>query len=74
MTPLPKNKITRAERGKRRAGNTPQLRRNPSRAKVPQYKDRLVQKLKMAWQVKATESDDKVQRGKLADKLAKRKR
>lgn len=38
MTPLPKNKITRAERGKRRAGNTPSLRRDANQAKLPRHK------------------------------------
>jgi hypothetical protein len=50
MTPLPKNKITRAERGKRRAGNTPFLRRNPNQAPIPAYKNKIVQKLKLILQ------------------------
>lgn len=38
MGALPKNKITRAERGKRRRGNTPQLKKDVKQSKVPLYK------------------------------------
>lgn len=38
MGALPKNKITRAERGKRRKGNTPQLKTDTKQSKVPLYK------------------------------------
>lgn len=38
----PKNKITRAERGKRRAGNTPSLKRDPKVVAVPLHKRGLV--------------------------------
>ncbi len=41
MGALPKNKITRAERGKRRAGNTPTITKNVTVAKVPLHKRRL---------------------------------
>ena len=34
MGALPKNKITRAERGKRRRGNTPKLKKNPKSSHV----------------------------------------
>ncbi len=35
MGALPKNKITRAERGKRRAGNTPSLKKDIHTSKQP---------------------------------------
>ena len=37
MAAVPKNKITRAERGKRRAGNTPNLKKDLN-ARVPLHK------------------------------------
>lgn len=45
MGALPKNKITRAERGKRRAGNTPALRKDIKIARVPKAKKSLVEQL-----------------------------
>ena len=69
MTPLPKNKITRAERGKRRQGNTPSLRCNVKKAPVPLYKSKLAQKIKLI--LTATlKVDQSAQKAKLADKLA----
>jgi hypothetical protein len=68
MTPLPKNKITRVERGKRRAGNTPKLRKDAGRARIPHYKDKLVQKLKLTLR-ETRKVDDKEQKIKLAEKL-----
>jgi hypothetical protein len=41
MAALPKNKITRAERGKRRAGNTPSLKKDRN-SRVPLHKKGLV--------------------------------
>lgn len=38
MGALPKNKITRAERGKRRAGNTPSLTMDTNVSSIPLYK------------------------------------
>lgn len=38
MGALPKNKITRAERGKRRKGNTPQLLKQSKKAQIPLHK------------------------------------
>ncbi len=38
MGALPKNKITRAERGKRRRGNTPKLLKTHKKAQVPMHK------------------------------------
>lgn len=38
MGALPKNKITRVERGKRRKGNTPNLRKDANTASVPRHK------------------------------------
>lgn len=38
MGAQPKNKITRAERGKRRLGNTPKLRRQQPVSKAPLHK------------------------------------
>ena len=44
MGAQPKNKITRAERGKRRAGNTPSLKKDVKRAKTPLHKQTLMKK------------------------------
>lgn len=44
MGAQPKNKITRAERGKRRAGNTPSLKKDAKNAKVPLHKQTLMKK------------------------------
>ena len=41
MPAVPKNKITRAERGKRRAGNTPSLKKD-RHARVPLHKKSLM--------------------------------
>ena len=69
MTPLPKNKITRAERGKRRQGNTPSLKCNVKKTPVPLYKSKLAQKIKLI--LTATPKvDQSAQKAKLADKLA----
>ncbi len=42
MGALPKNKITRVERGKRRSGNTPTLTKDVNVAKVPLHKRGMV--------------------------------
>lgn len=42
MGALPKNKITRAERGKRRSGNTPALKKQVSHTRVPAHKQGIV--------------------------------
>lgn len=68
MTPLPKNKITRAERGKRRSGNTPKLTRNSQVAKVPLNKDKVVQKMKMMFKP-VKKVDEQEQKAQLAQKL-----
>ena len=73
MTPLPKNKITRAERGKRRAGNTPKLlKKNAATAKIPLHKDKMVQKLRLILSPvkKMSETEAKSQ---LAAKMATKK-
>lgn len=41
MPPLPKNKITRIEQGKRRAGNKPSLKKDIKRATTPAHKQGL---------------------------------
>lgn len=48
MGALPKNKITRVERGKRRAGNTPTLTKDAKISKVPMHKRGLISQLKKA--------------------------
>ena len=48
MGALPKNKITRAERGKRRAGNTPDLKKDPHVHSVPLYKRGLINSMLVA--------------------------
>lgn len=45
MGALPKNKITRVERGKRRAGNTPALKKDVRTAQVPKAKKNIVDQL-----------------------------
>lgn len=42
MGAVPKNKITGRERRKRRSGNTPALKKDIKRAKVPRHKKGLV--------------------------------
>lgn len=42
MAAHPKNKITRVERGKRRAGNTPKLMKDTKISRVPLHKKTLV--------------------------------
>jgi len=42
MGALPKNKITRVERGKRRAGNKPKITKDANRASIPPYKRGIV--------------------------------
>ncbi len=42
MGALPKNKITRVERGKRRAGNKPTVTKDVNRASVPLHKRGMV--------------------------------
>ena len=41
MPPLPKNKITRVEQGKRRAGNKPRIQKDIKRASTPAHKQGL---------------------------------
>lgn len=48
MGALPKNKITRAERGKRRAGNTPSLKKEAKHSTVPLHKRGLVNQMLQA--------------------------
>lgn len=42
MGAVPKNKITSVERGKRRAGNRPQLKKDPKVSSVPLHKRGIV--------------------------------
>lgn len=57
MGAQPKNKITRAEQGKRRAGNTPNLKKDASTNKVPLHKKTLFGKIsKLFPMVKATKT------------------
>ncbi len=45
MGAQPKNKITRAEQGMRRAGNTPKLNKDAKSAKIPLHKKTLFGKI-----------------------------
>ena len=45
MGALPKNKITRAERGKRRVGNTPTITKDAKTSSIPLHKRRLSTKI-----------------------------
>ena len=42
MGAVPKNKITRAERGKRRRGNTPKLNKDVNTTSIPMHKQGFV--------------------------------
>lgn len=46
MGALPKNKITKVERGKRRAGNKPTITKDSNRASVPLHKRSIIADLK----------------------------
>lgn len=48
MGAQPKNKITRAERGKRRRGNTKKVTKDPAVSTVPQHKQGFMAQLKRA--------------------------
>lgn len=72
MTPLPKNKITRAERGKRRRGNTPKLVKNIKSAKKPLHKEKVAQKLLMILEPRP-KVDEKVAKKELAEKMMSRR-
>lgn len=49
----PKNKITRVEQGKRRAGNTPKLAKDPKTNSVPSHKSGLFAKFFKALGIEA---------------------
>lgn len=51
MGALPKNKITRVEQGKRRAGNKAQVKKDPKVTAIPAHKQGLVASMlkKMGW-------------------------
>lgn len=46
MPALPKNKITSVERGKRRRGNTPQLKKNLAQSQAQLHKQGLLAQLR----------------------------
>ena len=73
MGALPKNKITSVERGKRRAGNTPSLKKDKN-ASIPLHKRGLVaQILKKAGIIKAgADADRATKRASKADRRAAR--
>lgn len=48
MGALPKNKITRVERGKRRSGNTPKVTKDAKVTPVPLHKRGFVAQMKQA--------------------------
>lgn len=63
----PKNKITRAERGKRRAGNTPSLKKDYRIKTVPLHKRGLVNTMLSAMGlIKSTEKTEKSEEHKKA--------
>ena len=72
MTPLPKNKITRAERGKRRQGNTPKLTKNIKTAKTPLHKEKIAQKLLMILAPRPS-VDETAAKKALAEKMMNKK-
>ena len=52
MGAQPKNKITRVEQGKRRAGNTPKLNKDAKMSKTPLHKKTLFGKISKLFAVK----------------------
>lgn len=48
MGAQPKNKITRAERGKRRQGNTKQITKDPTVSTVPHHKRGIIAQIKQS--------------------------
>jgi hypothetical protein len=68
MAAHPKNKVTRVEQGKRRAGNTPKLLKDTKMSVIPMHKRGFFGKV-MAWFGEATIVEDTTK----ADKKAARK-
>ena len=67
MSAQPKNKITRVEQGKRRAGNTPKLNKDAATAKVALHKKTLFGKIsKLFPATKAAEKTTRVKTSKSA--------
>lgn len=74
MGALPKNKITRCERGKRRSGNTPNLLKNPQKTNIPLGKKRLAdQILKQFSSLKNQEKKAAIKQNKKSTSRASKK-
>jgi hypothetical protein len=73
MGALPKNKITRCERGKRRSGNTPNLLKNPQKTSIPLGRQRLADQILKKFKAIETKTNksEKV-KGKAKPKTAKK--
>jgi len=60
MGALPKNKITRVERGKRRAGNKPKITKDANRANIPPHKRGIVASILRSVGLTQAQTPDKV--------------
>lgn len=74
MGAVPKNRITSVERGKRRAGNRPKLRKNLKQAKTPLHKRGLVAQMfkRMGLDLKSKIKSDQAEAKKTSKKSAKK--
>ena len=73
MGALPKNKITRVERGKRRAGNTPDLKKDTKISSVPFHKRGLVASILRSVGISSAQTTKKVGKRKNQLKTASQK-
>ena len=70
MAAHPKNKITRVEQGKRRAGNTPKLKKDTRVAKVPGHKKSLYARIFALFETTTTAPAPKAKAKKAAPSTA----
>ncbi|NCN24253.1 MAG: hypothetical protein GW945_02070 [Candidatus Pacebacteria bacterium] len=73
MGALPKNKITRVERGKRRAGNTPKLKKDTKISSIPFHKRGLVASVLRSIGLTAAEASKKTSKKKVQTKSVSQK-
>ncbi len=71
MGALPKNKITRAERGKRRAGNKPTITKDTNSAAIPLHKRGMVAEFLKVMDIAAAKQTEKKTEQKPQTKQAK---
>ncbi|PIY80890.1 MAG: hypothetical protein COY80_00545 [Candidatus Pacebacteria bacterium CG_4_10_14_0_8_um_filter_42_14] len=73
MGALPKNKITRVERGKRRAGNTPKLKKDTKISSIPFHKRGLVASMLRSIGLSAAQTTEKTSKKKVQTKSVSQK-